>query len=211
MAFRRAGAMGADGVELDVRRTRDGDLVVHHDPHLADGRAIVAVGRADLPDYIPGLNDALDACGAMWVNVEIKNDPDEPDFDATDGIAVVVAEALNGRRSPDRFLVSSFRRETIDAFRRTAPEIATAFLTAAPNLSVDIALLDDLRAAGHRAIHPWYGLVTADFVAASHERGIAVNVWTCDDPDTMRTLAAWGVDGICTNVPDVALEVLGRA
>jgi glycerophosphoryl diester phosphodiesterase len=203
--------MGADAVELDVRRTRDGDLVVHHDPHLADGRAISAVNRADLPDYLPGLDDALDACGEMWVNVEIKNDPDEPDFDPTDGIAAVVAEALKGRRSPDRFLVSSFRRETIDTFRRTAPAIATAFLTAAPNLSTDIALLDDLRAAGHRAIHPWYGLVTAAFVSASHERGIAVNVWTCDDPDTMRTLAAWGVDGICTNVPDVALEVLGRA
>ena len=203
--------MGADAVELDVRRTRDGDLVVHHDPHLADGRAISAVNRADLPDYLPGLDDALDACGEMWVNVEIKNDPDEPDFDPTDGIAAVVAEALKGRRSPDRFLVSSFRRETIDTFRRTAPAIATAFLTAAPNLSTDIALLDDLRAAGHLAIHPWYGLVTAAFVSASHERGIAVNVWTCDDPDTMRTLAAWGVDGICTNVPDVALEVLGRA
>ena len=45
-AFRRAGAMGADAVELDVRRTRDGVLVVHHDPHLPDGRLDRATSRA---------------------------------------------------------------------------------------------------------------------------------------------------------------------
>ena len=48
-AFRRAVALGADGVELDVRRSADGVLVVHHDARLADGRAIVTVPEAELP------------------------------------------------------------------------------------------------------------------------------------------------------------------
>jgi glycerophosphoryl diester phosphodiesterase len=45
-------------------------------------------------------------------------------------------------------------------------------------------------------------------VDALHDAGRAVNVWTCDDPVRMAELVEWGVDGICTNVPDVALEVV---
>ncbi len=200
--------MGSDAVELDVRRTADGVLVVHHDPKLADGREILSVSFGELPEYVPTLEDALDACGAMWVNVEIKNDPSEPDFDPTDGIAAVVAEALDARSVPAKFLVSSFRRETIDAFRVVSPEIATAFLTADSGVADDLRLLDSLVQSGHRALHPWFGLVTEALVTACHERGIELNVWTCDDPLTMRKLADWGVDGICTNVPDLALSTL---
>ena len=86
-AFQRAGAMGAHAVELDVRRTSDGVLVVHHNPHLHDLRLIAATPYADLPDAVPTLGEALDACAGMWVNVEIKNDPEEPDFDPTESIA----------------------------------------------------------------------------------------------------------------------------
>ena len=207
-AFRRAAEVGADAVELDVRRTRDGVLVVHHDPRLADGRAILETTRVELPDHVPTLAEALDACGAMWVNVEIKNDPTEPDFDGTDDIALIVAGELLGRDEPTRFLVSSFRRETIDRFREAAPSIATAWLT--PGVAPDdvVTVLDSLRDAGHAAIHPWFGLVTSDLVRAAHERRLLVNVWTCDDPDKMRELAGFGVDGMCTNVPDVALVAL---
>ena len=86
-AFRRAGEMGADAVELDVRRTADGVLVVHHNPGLDDGRVIATMQHGELPAHVPTLTDALDACAGMWVNVEIKNDPTEPDFDPTDSIA----------------------------------------------------------------------------------------------------------------------------
>ncbi|MFM9131198.1 MAG: glycerophosphodiester phosphodiesterase, partial [Actinomycetota bacterium] len=48
-AFRTAGRMGADAVELDVRRTLDGAMAVHHDDHLADGRNIVDLDAAELP------------------------------------------------------------------------------------------------------------------------------------------------------------------
>ncbi|MEO7371451.1 MAG: glycerophosphodiester phosphodiesterase, partial [Ilumatobacteraceae bacterium] len=112
-AFRTAGTMGSDGVELDVRRTADRRLVVHHDPLLPDGRAIVAVDAVELPAYIPGLDAALDACAGMWVNVEIKNDPTEPDFDPTDSIADHVVAALTERADDYRWLISSFRIETI--------------------------------------------------------------------------------------------------
>ena len=209
-AFDRAARMGADAVELDVRRSADGGLVIHHDPHLADGRVIVRTSLVELPEYVPSLDAALDACHGMWVNVEIKNDPNEADFDPTDDIAVSVADALRRRDEPARFLVSSFRRETIDRFRLVCPDIATAWLT--PGVAADDipATFDSLRAAGHAAVHPWFGLVSPKFVDEAHARGLMVNVWTCDEPSKMSELRGFGVDGICTNVPDLAIETLFR-
>lgn len=207
-AFARAAEMGADAVELDVRRSGDGRLVVHHDPHLGDGRVIVGTSLVSLPPDVPQLDAALDACRGMWVNVEIKNDPNEADFDPTDDIAVVVADALQRRNEPARFLVSSFRRETIDRFRSAAPAIATAWLT--PGVADDdmTATFDSLRESGHVAVHPWFGLVTRRFVDEAHAHGLMVNVWTCDEPSKMTELRDFGVDGICTNVPDVAIATL---
>ncbi|MEY4159157.1 MAG: hypothetical protein RL743_1652 [Actinomycetota bacterium] len=207
-AFERAAEMGADAVELDVRRSADGRLVVHHDPHLADGRAIVRTSTVELPTEVPLLDTALDACHGMWVNVEIKNDPNEPDFDHTDDIAVEVAVALHRRAEPQRFLVSSFRRETIDRFRAFAPDIATAWLT--PGVAADemATTFASLRDAGHVAVHPWFGLVTERLVTEAHAHGLMVNVWTCDEPSKMSELRVFGVDGICTNVPDVAIATL---
>ncbi|HET9600676.1 MAG TPA: glycerophosphodiester phosphodiesterase, partial [Acidimicrobiales bacterium] len=80
-AFRRAAEIGADMVELDVRRSADGVLVVHHNADLADGRAVASTASRELPGTVPALDEALAACEGMTVNVEIKNDPDEPGFD----------------------------------------------------------------------------------------------------------------------------------
>ena len=80
-AFVGAAEAGADWVELDIRRTSDGEIVVHHDPHTEDGQLIAATLAASLPDYVSTLDEVLDACGDMGVNIEIKNDPDEEDYD----------------------------------------------------------------------------------------------------------------------------------
>lgn len=211
-AFRRAVAMGAHGVELDVRRTLDGVLVVHHNPDLADGRVICQVRASDLPSSVPTLDEALDACAPLWVNVEIKNDPSEADFDPTDDIAARTVECLRSRpEGSDRWLISSFRRETIERCHAEAPEIPTAWLTVIVEPTQVESLLADLRASGHAALHPWVGGVTQELVEACHRHGLRLNTWTCDDPDRMAELVAWSVDGICTNVPDVALGVLGRS
>ena len=205
-AFERAVALGADLVELDVRRTADDRLVVHHDAHLADGRAIRDLRRGDLPDHVPELDDALDACDGIAVNVEIKNDQRDPDFDPADWVADRVGVELLRRGGGPRWLISSFRWETIERCRRTSPGARTAFLT----VDVGPGVVDRVAAAGHQAIHPWDGAVDEALVRDAHAAGLAVNVWTCDDPDRMRQLASWGVDGICTNVPDVALDLRRR-
>ncbi len=203
-AFRRAREMGAQAVELDVRRTADGALVVHHDPRLADGRVIAEVQVSDLPEHVPSLGAALDACAGMWVNVEIKNDPEEPDFDATDAIADATIEHLVARGEDLRWLISSFRLETVNRCRALAPTIRTAWLV----VEVPDDAVATLQANGHVALHPWVRVLTREQIERCHAGGIEVNTWTCDDPVRMNELLDWGIDGICTNVPDVALDVL---
>jgi len=203
-AFRRAGSMGAQAVELDVRRTSDGVLVVHHNPHAGDGRLIGDTPRRNLPESIPTLGEALDACAGMWVNVEIKNDPDEPDFDPTEGIADETIAHLLARHDDHRWLVSCFRIETVDRCHAVAPHIRTAWLCVEAPAGIAATLV----AKGHSALHPWVAALTRSTVDECHAAGLQVNTWTCDDPERMRELLGWGIDGICTNVPDVALTVI---
>ena len=62
-------------------------------------------------------------------------------------------------------------------------------------------------AGGHDGIHPGVGALDESDVRAAHAAGLAVHAWTCDDPERISTLIAWGVDGICTNVPDQAIAI----
>lgn len=216
-AFRRAVAVGADGIELDVRRAADGVLVCHHDARLADGRAIGTTDHADLPAHVPTLAAGLDACDGAWVNIEIKNDPTEVDFDPDDRIADEVVSLLAGRpEPPDTWLVSSFRLEVVDRCRfptpvtsrgSTAATVATAWLTYGIDADVPAMLVE----RGHGAVHPWVDALDEDAIERCHAVGLRVNTWTCNDPRRARQLAGWGVDGICTDAPGVLRDVLGRS
>ena len=206
-AFRLARELGAERVELDARRTADGYIVVHHDALLPDGRAILGLARAALPGYICDLAAALDACAGTSVNIEIKNSPDEPDFDPDESVAAGVVAEVRRRGSQASTLISSFHRPTIERVRALDPQVATALLFERPVGSWR-ALAADVRSAGHAALHPWDPLVDAALVDAARENGLAVNVWTVDDPGRMAQLIDLGVGGLCTNVPDVARQVV---
>lgn len=223
-AFRAAVHLGADGVELDVRRTADGRLAVHHDAHLADGRAIAGTAQSDLPREVPDLSDALDACRDLdVVNVELKNWPDEVDFDGTFGVVETLVEVLLARPADERsrLLVSCFHLPSVDRVRALAPDLATAWLVVGPVAAVGAteedagdpvaAMVAEVAEHGHGALHPHHAFVTPDLVARAHAAGVAVNTWTCDDPERIAWLADVGVDAVVTNVPDIALSALGRS
>ena len=204
-AFAEAVAQGADWVELDVHLTADGEIVVHHDPVLADGRVLGELSAADIPDVIPTLAEALAACSPLAVNVEIK--PDGVDALRSSLIAKVV-QLLQSEPTSRDFLVTSFDHDICDQVRALDATLPTGLLNAHPDsLQTD---LDRAGSAGHVAINPWYGLVTKEFVERAHALAIAVNVWTVDDPQQMRALADMGVDAIITNVPSLCREVLSE-
>lgn len=203
-AFHQARALGADWVELDVHLGLDGAVVVHHDAVLPGGRPVASCTTADLPDHVPLLDAALRACAPLGVNVEIKRAAGPGDPASPDPLASAVVAALARRPAGQAVLVSSFDLATIDAVRRLDPSVPTAWLVVVPGPDT----LETLLRHGHGALHPHHSVVDAGLVERSHDAGVAVNVWTCDDPDRIALLAGWGVDGICTNVPDVARRVL---
>jgi glycerophosphoryl diester phosphodiesterase len=201
-AFAAAVRMGVDGIELDVRRTADGAPAVHHDEALPDGRLVAAVRAADLPAHVPLLDAALDACGDLVVNIEIKEPPE---------LAEVVVAEVRRRGMAERALVSCFDLATIDRVRALDPGIPTAYLARfEPDAARAEACIRRCRERGHAAFHPWWPAVDARLVSVAHEAGVAVNTWTVDDPSVVVALAELGVDGIVTNVPDVARRALGR-
>jgi len=214
-AFRQARALGADGVELDVHATADGVLLVDHDG-APDGvgpiaAATFAAARAARPD-IPALDEVLDECAGMLVNVEVKNLPNDPGYDPEHGMVDVLA-ALLEVRSTDNVLVSSFNLDTLDAFHARLASVPTGYLVmGVPSLAEAVELA---AARGHQAVHPFVGMVLAedpsDAVRAAHDAGVACNVWTVNEPDQMRALAAAGAHSIITDLPDLARSVLDSA
>lgn len=205
-AFRLAQTMGAQWVELDARRAADGVVVVHHDAQLADGRILAEVNSDDLPDYIPNLAEALEACDETSVNIEIKNLPNDPDYDEDHLVADAVAGLVQAYLGVERALITSFNIGAVDRIRAVDPSIPCGWLLfemTDPASAIGRAVAHEMT-----TIHPWDVLVDVNFVKRAHAAGLLVNVWTVDDPQRMVQLIEMGVDGICTNVPDVARQVI---
>jgi glycerophosphoryl diester phosphodiesterase len=215
-AFTAARDQGADGVELDVHRSADGALVVHHDAGV-EGFGILAEHdlaeiRAALP-AVPTLDEVFERCPGMLVNVEVKNSPHDADFDPEDRAAVAVVEAVRARDGYDSVLVSSFHLPTIDRVRDLDPRIATGYLVVVDPLP--LAALAIAHERGHTALHPHVAALGEAFagevVAKAGELGIELNVWTVNDPAEIVRLAGLGVDGVITDTPLIARQALGRA
>jgi glycerophosphoryl diester phosphodiesterase len=195
-AFRLALTLGADGVELDTRRAAGGGLVVHHDRELAG----MPVRRLAEP-LLPTLTAALDASAGGIVNVELKTDGD-----VAGGVAAALCGLLRWRGARDRVLASSFDPAALRTLRALRPDLPTALVVGADG-DVAAALREAAR-AGHRALHPKAELVDGSLVESAHALGLALYAWTVNDADELQRLAKLGVDGVITDVPDVALAAL---
>jgi glycerophosphoryl diester phosphodiesterase len=210
-AFAEARARGADGVELDVRRSRDGALVVHHDAEIEGVGTISELAVHDLPEYVPLLGEALETCDGMRVNVEIKNLPGEPGFEADHAIARAVVDTLHDCElaERERVVVSSFNRDTVEAVLAADSNLATGWLL--PGMADPLAVLDEAVERGFTALHPFVLGVTGELVERAHAAGLAVNTWTVNDPAHMRAMCELGVDVIITDHLEEALEVAQAA
>jgi glycerophosphoryl diester phosphodiesterase len=215
-AFEAAIALGADAVELDVRRTADGVLVVHHN---ASRRGVPLAmlthsGLVRLSRYEPPTFDAvLDLCaGRIALDVEIKEA----------GYEVEVIEAASSRFSREQLLYTSFEESVISTIRRLAPDARCGLLLGPGRLRTRAqryeALPFDLAercGADLLAVHQWLAplrgrsrrIPGTGLLAEAQARGFPMIVWTVDGPQRLRAYLADGrVAGIITDLPGLAVE-----
>lgn len=209
-AFEAAVRVGADMVELDVRLTADGALVVMHDADVArttDGRGLVCeLTLAEVRAlHVPTLRDALDLLqGRAGAEIEVKDDPGEA---AADAVVAVLHEMRF-----EAVLVSSFHAGALARVRERHAAIATGLET--DGTDALRAGLDHVVAHGHRFLLPdAHSLMRAgrDVVRLAHERGVRVGTWTVDDPEAIAELYARGVDAVETNDPGMAVPIRDAA
>jgi glycerophosphoryl diester phosphodiesterase len=202
-AFRRALEQGADGVELDVRVTLDGRLVVHHDAAVPAG-AVAQLPLAEVRRHrlrngepVPTLEQALAVItpGAIAF-LELKALAPQ-----TDG---ALLELLDGP-PPGRCQVHAFDHRIIRRLTARRPGLAAGVLST----SYPLDPVGPIRAAGASVLWQQHDLVDAPLAALVHQAGCRLHAWTADDPERIRRLLAAGADGICTNRPDVAREAIG--
>lgn len=217
-AFRLAEEQGADGIELDVHLSADGELVVIHDETVdrtSDGTGAVSAmpletlrgldfsngkeGHAGV--RIPRLGEVFELVrpGRMLVNVELKTN-----INFQPGIEAKVAELVAASGMGERVLVSSFNHLTLKTLQQIAPELPVAVLFD------EIMYLpwEYAREFGAAAIHPAYSYLQVNgAVELAHAAGVRINPWTIDDPEHLRWALGLGVDAVITNTPDVAVRL----
>ena len=208
--FARAIALGANGVELDVHATRDGVVVVHHDPEprarrpdrSAETRPIAELTAAEVavlrfPDdsAIPTLDAVLALLGThSTAYVELKG----RDVEAATLAAL-------GRHPATPAAVHSFDHRAVWRAGRRQPGVRCGVLLA--SYLVDPAAA--LAAAGALDLWQEWEWIDQPLVDAVHAMGGRVIAWTVNEPGAVRALAAMGVDAICTDAPGAAREALG--
>lgn len=212
-AFTLAIEAGTDGIELDVRRTCDGHLILAHDaihPTLGalSKRTLDEIRETD--DQIPTLREGLSAIPrSTFVNVEIKHHRMETGFDTKRTIVDEVVAEVAEYDDASRILLSSFDPFIVGRSRRIAPMIATGLLVS-ERTRLGMATRW-ARRAGHRTVNLAATHLVKDpggvvnLVAA---RGLGVIAWTIDDPNEIERLFRAGVIAIVTNDPTVGREVV---
>lgn len=214
---------GADGVEFDVQRTRDGHLVLFHDDDLsritgvrglvvkntlAQLRELNAGGYFG-PQYagelIPTLDEAVEALPARcFLNIEAKRKKL-----LSDGLEAGIAEAVRRHNLYDRVIVSSFNPAALWRVGRKDRRIPLGLLyeTGMP-FKMDTGWPRALLRLA--ALNPSWGKVTPELVQEAHARGQRVYTWTVNEPEDMQLMIDAGVDGIITDRPDLLAALLDQ-
>lgn len=220
-AFRAALELGADGVELDVQLSRDGEVVVCHnttvdqttdghgplrDMTLAELRTLDAgswFGPEFAGERIPTLQEVFDLIGnRALLNVEMKTVGLR-----SDGLEARVAEVIATNSLHRQVIVSSGNPLALWRLRCIDPRILLGLLHA-PYLPLFLRRAWLRPLVRPEALHPHYTMVDAGYMRWA--QGCSVNVWTVDGPAEMRRLIGLGVKAIITNHPDVLAEMLGK-
>ncbi|HET7586262.1 MAG TPA: glycerophosphodiester phosphodiesterase [Gemmatimonadaceae bacterium] len=210
-AFLRALELGAEAIELDVHATRDGIVVVHHDPTLSaewdlllHGRTIGSLWYGELSavrfpggERIPSLGEVLSAVdGRAETYIEIKHP----------GIEELVLDVVEHSPAPERCALHAFDHRVVAHALALRPDTPGGILLQ----SRLVDTVSALRATGARDLWQWWEQIDEALVSAVHAAGGRVIAWTVNDVATASRLAAVGVDGVCTDDVAALSTVLRR-
>ncbi len=232
-AFDRGMGAGADGLELDVRLSRDGIPVVHHDPALertTNGAGPVSsmtageLARVDAGHHfavdgafpfrgqgigVPTLEEVLRRYPGAPLIVEMKGDSAE--------LADAVVRVVRKAGALERAMLSSFSMRTVRAARQACPDARTGASTPEARTAL---LYSWLGLAPRRPAYHGFQLpetagqlrvVSRRFIRAVTGAGLSVSVWVVNEEADMRRLLEWGVTGLITDRPDLATAIVREA
>jgi glycerophosphoryl diester phosphodiesterase len=221
-AFDLALRQEADAFELDAKLCADGQVVVIHDQTVertTDGEGdvrymtLAALKELDAGsffdvayrgEHIPTLAQVFEAFGhKTFINVELTNYA-SPDDDLPER----VVELVKHHRLEKKVLFSSFNPRALLKAKRLLPEVPLGLLALPGRRGWWARSWLGRMLVPYDALHPESTDVSARLVASTHHRGQRVNVWTVNQPEEMRRLSALGVDGIFTDDPRLARQVL---
>lgn len=229
LAFRSAVALGADYLELDVHVTKDGEVVVIHDPTLdrtstgtgavkdrtlAELKLFRLKGGAGgvAAESIPSLDDvvAVAAAGKRGLLVEIKVDERRQRYP---GIEEKTLAILDRHSMISSTVIMAFEAETWRRVRTLRPDIRVGALYSARTLEPGAGVaraIEDARTTGVAHVGLQHALVTPEAVAQARSAGILLGAWTVNDPDVMRRVIDLKVGILTTDRPDMAMRLLKR-
>ena len=204
-AMHRAIALGVDQIETDVQLTRDGHLVIMHDPtvdrttngngNIADlTLAEIRQLDAGLGEWVPTLEEVLVVTlGKVVLQIELK----------APGTARPVVRAVEAATAVEHVILTSFKHQWLVEARTQNPRLRTGALWG--RLPADV--VQQTQQLGLHALHIWHEFIDQQFVKDAHEQGLLVRAWNTDKEDDMRRLIGLGVDAIGSDRPDILLEV----
>jgi glycerophosphoryl diester phosphodiesterase len=195
-AFDRAAALGVDFVELDVRRTRDGALVLHHDEQAGEA-PVRTLDRAELEQRAPAppplLDEALSVvAGRLDVNVELKED----------GHVEPVLSTVQASGAPrDGLLVSSFLDRVVAQLARLAPDLAVGLVVEAGERGVEPdRAIGRAQACGATTLAMSMELAAEGLLGEAHAAGLTCVVWDAEtDGELRRVVVDDRVSGVITD------------
>lgn len=213
-AFEKALEIGVDMLEIDVRVTGDGHLIVLHDPSLdrtTNREGIVRemrleeIREADAGDgeRVPILREVFDlARHRAPILLEIKSD----------FIAERVVQAIADAQVEEQVVVQSFNPQNVQRVKLLAPHLPASLLIGelptTPSRVRARRLVSQVLETGANTLSIWHATLTPSLIEEMRKRGIAVWAWTVDEEIAMRDLAMMGVQGLVTNYPDILNRVL---
>ncbi len=222
-AFEQALQKGADGIELDAKLTSDGQVIVIHDSTVdrtTNGKGRVAslaleeIRKLDAGSWfnekfsgtkVPLLEEVFDLVNKdKLINIELTNYSSP-----RDGLAVKVCELLKRHNNHSQILFSSFFSSNLKIASQILPEIPRGLL-AMPGLVGLWARSFGFMFGDYQALHPHTSSASREQVQRAHRVNRRVHVWTVNSPEEINQLKEWGVDGIFTDDPQMAVNALGR-